>query len=210
MHYATTSAKSPKKFHILHEWHVWKSPNVEKRGSSAEHAMIAASHPEQKPRIMRKAVRQSVYGRSRRQPDPKETAADFWIAHYPSNLIQRLQRHVGVCVQKPKDIAASGIGPSIHLFGTAALAAVNDLIAETFRQLAGSVSARAIDDNNFRSEGSLAQVRQEWAYQARLIKDGNDYRDLHLRFCPNFSLRGYVPNDGSRNKLVARYRSSAK
>jgi hypothetical protein len=43
---ATAPAKSPKKFHIFHERHVWKSPSVNKRRSSAENSMIAASHPE--------------------------------------------------------------------------------------------------------------------------------------------------------------------
>jgi hypothetical protein len=45
MHDATTAAKSPKKFHIFHERHVWKSTSVNKRISPAENSMIAASHP---------------------------------------------------------------------------------------------------------------------------------------------------------------------
>jgi hypothetical protein len=179
MHDATAAAKSPKKFHIFHERHVWKSPSVNKRCSSAEHSMIAASHPEQEPCVMRKAVRQSVYGRRGRQADPKETATDFWIAHYASNLIQRFQRHFGIGMQKPQNIAASGIGSDIHLFRTAALAAPDNMIAETLRQPVGAVSARAIDDNNFRPTGSLAQIREKRAYQRRLIKDRNNNRDLH-------------------------------
>jgi hypothetical protein len=179
MHDATAAAKSPKKFHIFHERHVWKSPNVNKRCSSAEHSMIAASHPEQEPCVMRKAVRQSVYGRRGRQADPKETATDFWIAHYPPNLFQRFQRHFGVSMQKPQNIAACGIGSDIHLLGTAAPAAPDNLIAEALRQLVGAVSARAIDDNNFRPTGSLAQIREKPAYQRRLIKDRNNNRDPH-------------------------------
>lgn len=179
MHDATTAAKSPKKFHIFHEHHVWKSPGVNKRSPSAENSMIAASHPEQKPCVMRKAVRQSEYGRRGRQADPKETATDFWIAHYPPNLIQRLERHFGVGMQKPQNIAGGGIGSDVHLFRTAALAAPDNLIAEALRQLVGAVSARAIDDNNFRPTGSLAQIREKPAYQRRLIKDRNNNRDLH-------------------------------
>jgi len=128
---------------------------------------------------MRKAIRQSVYSRRGRQADPKKTATDFWIAHYPLNLIQRFQRHVGVGMQKPQNIAAGGIGSGVHLFRTAALAAPDNLIAEALRQLVGAVSARAIDDNNFRSAGSLAQIREKRAYQRRLIKDGNNNRNLH-------------------------------
>jgi hypothetical protein len=105
---------------------------------------------------MRKAVRQSVDGRRRRQADPEETATDCWIAHYARNLIQRFQRHFGVCMQKPQNIAACGVGSDIHLLRTAARAALYNMIAETFRQSVGAVSARAVDDNNFRTSGSLA------------------------------------------------------
>jgi hypothetical protein len=184
MHDATAAAKSPKEFHIFHERHVWKSPSVNKRCSPAKHSMVAASHPEQKPRVMRKAVRQPVYGRRSRQADPKETATDFWIAHDPPNLTQRFQRHFGVGMQKPQNIAACGTGSDVHLFGTAAIAAPDNLIAEALRQLVGAVSARAIDDDNFRPTGSVAQVRKKWAYQRRLIKDRNDYRNLHSNSFP--------------------------
>ncbi|HEX4707437.1 MAG TPA: hypothetical protein VH229_06855 [Candidatus Udaeobacter sp.] len=105
---------------------------------------------------MRKAIRQSVYGGRGRQADTEETATDFWIAHYPPNLIQRFQRHFGVGVQKPQNIAACGIGSGIHLFGTTALAVSDNLIAEALRQLVGAVSAPAIDHNNFRPTSSLA------------------------------------------------------
>ena len=128
---------------------------------------------------MRKAIRQSVYSRRGRQADPKETATDFWITHYPPNLIQRFRRHFGVRVQEPQNIAARGIGSGIHLFGPAALAASDNLIAEAVRQLVRAVSARAIDDNNFRPTASLAQIREKRAYRRRLVKDGNYDRDLH-------------------------------
>ena len=128
---------------------------------------------------MRKAVRQSVYGRRGRQADPKETATDFWIAHYASNLIQRFQRHFGVCMQKPENIAACGTGSHVHLFRAAAVAASDNLIAEALRQPVGAVSARAIDDNDFRPSGSFAQSREKGTYQLRLVENGNDNRDLH-------------------------------
>ena len=128
---------------------------------------------------MRKAIRQSVYSRCGRQADPKETATDFWIAHYPPDLIQRFPRHFGVRVQKPQNIAARGIGSGIHLFGPAALAASDNLIAEALRQLVSAVSAAAIDDNDFRPACSLAQIQEKWAYRERLIEDRNNNRDLH-------------------------------
>jgi hypothetical protein len=113
---------------------------------------------------MRKAVRQSVYSRRGRQADPKETPTDFWITHYARNLIQGFQRHFGVCVQKPENIAACGVGSEIHLFRTAAIAASDNLVAKAVRQPIGTVIARAIDDNNFRPTGSLAQIREKRAY----------------------------------------------
>jgi hypothetical protein len=87
MHEATTTAESPKEFHIFHKRHVWKSAYLNKRCSSAEHPMIATSHPEQESRVMRKAICESIYSRRGGQSDPKETATDFWIAHDPLNLI---------------------------------------------------------------------------------------------------------------------------
>jgi hypothetical protein len=164
MHHAATAAKSPKKFNIFHDRHIGEFPSVNKRCSPAENSMVAASHPEQKPRVMRKAVRQSVYGRGGRQSDPKKTATDFWIAHYPSNLIQRFQRHFGVGMQKPQNIAVRGIGSGVHLFSTAALASSNNLVAEALRKPVSAVGTPAIDDYDFRPTGSLTQIREKWAY----------------------------------------------
>jgi hypothetical protein len=180
MNNPTAPAKSAKKFHVFHERYVWKTLRVNKRTPPAEYSMIAASHSEHKPRVMRKTVRQPVYRRRGRQLDPKETAADFWIAHNATNLIQRFQRHFGIGVQKPENIALCGIGSEIHLHGAATLAAPNNLVAEAFRQLIGPISARAIDDNNFRPTGSVSQVRKKRAYQRRFIQDWNDNGDLHL------------------------------
>jgi hypothetical protein len=53
----TAAAESPKKFYIFHERHVWKPSNVNERCSPAENSVIAASHPKEKPGIMRKAIR---------------------------------------------------------------------------------------------------------------------------------------------------------
>ena len=110
---------------------------------------------------MRKAVRQSVDRRRGRQADPEETATDVWIAHYAHNLIQGIQWHLGVRVQKPENFATGCIGSDVHLPGTAACGAPDNLIAEALRQLLGSVGAPAIDDNNFRPSCSLTQIRHK-------------------------------------------------
>jgi hypothetical protein len=85
-------------------------------------------------------------------------------------------------VQEPQNIADRGVGTRIHLFGTTAFAAPDNLVAEVLRQPVCAISARAIDDNNFRPTRSLAQIQEKWAYQWRLIKDRNNNRDLHRRF----------------------------
>jgi hypothetical protein len=59
-------------------------------------------------------------------------------------------------VQKPENFATCCIGSDVHLPGTAARAAPYNVIAEAFRQPVGAVSAPAIDNNNFRTTGSLA------------------------------------------------------
>ena len=128
---------------------------------------------------MRKTVRQSIYSWRGRQADPEKTATNFWIVHDAPNLIQRFQRNFGVCLQEPENIAACGIGSDIHLFRTATLAGPDHLIAEALRQLIGGVSTRAVDDNNFRTTGSFAQIREKGTYQLRLVENGNDNRDLH-------------------------------
>jgi hypothetical protein len=179
MHEATAAAKSPKKFHIFHERHIWESTSLNKRRSPAKYSMIATSHPEQKPRVMRKTVRQAIDRRRGRQADPEETATNFRIAHYTPNLIQRFQRNFVVCMHKPENIAVCGAGSDVHLFRTAALAASDNLITEALRQLIGAVSARAIDYNDFGGTGSFAQIREKRAYRLRLVENRNDNRDLH-------------------------------
>ena len=168
MHDATAAAESSKKFHIFHEWQVWKSPHVIKCCSSAEDSMIAASHPEQKSRVMRKAIRQSVYNRRGRQTDPEETATDFLIAHYPLNFIQRVRRHFGVCVQKPQNITASYACPCVHLRSSSRLRVYN-AIAQGHRQFRSAVAAAAVGDNDFRLRSSVAQMPEKRLDQRSLI-----------------------------------------
>src|SRR5262245_31962363 len=45
---STAAVKAPKKFHIFHNWHFWKSPSLIERCFPAEHSVIAASYPKQK------------------------------------------------------------------------------------------------------------------------------------------------------------------
>ena len=154
---APRAAKSTKKFDIFHKRHIRKPSSIDERRPSAENSMIAASHPEQKPCIMRKAVRQPVNNTSR-QADPKETATDFGIAHYAANLIQTSPWNLGVRMQEPENIAAGRTRPGVHLYRTAAFAAPNKLIAQPYRKLIRAVGACSIDHNDFRPRRSLAQM----------------------------------------------------
>jgi hypothetical protein len=179
MHDATAAAKSPKEFHIFHKRYVWESTSLNKCRSPAKNPMIAASHPEQKPRVMRKTVRQAIDSRRGWQADPEETATNCWIAHYTPHLIQRFQRNFGVCMHKPENIAPCGVGSDVHLFRTATFAGLDNLFAEAFCQPIGAVSARAVDDDYLRPSGSFAQIREKGTYQLCLVENGNDNRDLH-------------------------------
>ena len=128
---------------------------------------------------MSKAIRQPIDSRRGRQPDAEKTTTYLWITHYARNLVQRFRRHFGVGVQEPKNIAGGGFRSKVHLFRPAACAALDNLITEALRQPIGAVSACAIDDDNFRPTGSFAQIREKSPYQRRLVKYGNNNRDLH-------------------------------
>jgi hypothetical protein len=60
-----TAVELAEEFNVFHQWHVWKTANIEKDISPAENPVIAASHTKQNSCIMRKAVRQSVQNTSR-------------------------------------------------------------------------------------------------------------------------------------------------
>jgi len=171
--HAAAAAKPAKKFHIFHKRHIRKPSSFDERRPPAENPMIATSHPEQKPRIMRKAVRQSVNNTSR-QADPKVTATDSSIPDYTANFIQASRWHFGVCMQEPENIAAGRTGAGIHLYRTAAFAAPNELITESYRKLIRAVGACTIDHNDFRSRRSLAQMLEKRPYQRRLIQNRNN------------------------------------
>src|ERR1044071_4913360 len=167
------ATKSTEKFHVLDKRHIRKPSSVDERRPPAENSMIAASHPEHKPRIMREAVRQSVNNR-RRQTNAKETAADCWILHHAVNLIQTSPWHFGVCMQEPENIAPRHAGAGVHLYRAAAFAAPNELMTEPRRKLIRAVGACAIDHDDFRASRSLAQMLEKRAYQRRLIQNRNN------------------------------------
>ena len=140
--------------------------------------MIAASHPEEEPGVMRKAVGKSINKRSR-QANPKVTATHCWIAQYAVNLVQARAWHFSVDVQEPENVAACRTSPSVHLCRSAAFASPDKLIAKAFAQSIGAVAACTVDDNNFSFRRALTEMREKLAYQRRFIKHRNNDRNLH-------------------------------
>jgi hypothetical protein len=140
--------------------------------------MIAASHSEQNPCVMRKTVRQPINQPSR-QANPKIAADNIRMLHDARDLIQTLQWHFDIRVDKPKDLPVRGMCPGIHLHGTTPLTR-NKPIAMTCSDFSGAIRTSAIGNNDFRSGRSLAQVREEASYQRRLVEDGNNDRKLHF------------------------------
>src|SRR5205814_397938 len=57
VYHAAVAMKPAKKFHIFHQRHRGKSTDINKRDSPAEDSVIATSHAEQDPCVMRQAVR---------------------------------------------------------------------------------------------------------------------------------------------------------
>jgi hypothetical protein len=98
---ATAATRVAEKFHIFHERHVWKSTSVNKGTSPAENSVIAASHPEQEPCVMRKAVRQSVYDRRGRQADSKKPPQTLDCA-LSAQSHSKIPRHFGVHARTTK------------------------------------------------------------------------------------------------------------
>src|SRR5438309_10178839 len=101
--------------------------------------MVATSHSQQDPGIMRKAVRQSINGASR-QTNSKKTSRDLRLIHDLLDLVQTSPRNSGIDMDKPKNVAMCGTCPSIHLHGPNGFAP-DDLIAKAHTQLSCFISS---------------------------------------------------------------------
>jgi len=75
-----------KKFDIFHQRHNGKSANTNKRSSTTEDSMIAASYSEQHACVMRETVRQPINQPSR-QANPEIAAYNIRIVHDARDLI---------------------------------------------------------------------------------------------------------------------------
>ena len=177
VYHATVAMKPAKKFDIFHQRHRGKSANINKCTSPTEDSMIAAAHSEQHACVMRETVRQPINQPSR-QANPKIAADNIRIVHDARDLIQTLQWHFDIRVDKPKDLPVRGVRPGIHLPGTTPLA-LNEPIAEACREISRPIDASTVGDNNFGSRRSLAQMLKKRAYQGCLVKNWNDDRELH-------------------------------
>src|SRR5438105_5261216 len=127
---------------------------------------------------MRETVRQPINQPSR-QANPKISADNIRMLHDARDLIQTLQWHFDIRVDKPKDLPVRSVCPSIHLRSPTPLA-LNKPIATTCSEVSGAIRTSAIGDNNFGSGRSFAQVSEKSPYQRRLVENRNNNRKLHL------------------------------
>jgi hypothetical protein len=196
-YHATASPKQAKKFHVFHQRHFWKATNVQEDRAPAEYPVVATSHSQQDPGIMRKAVRQSINGASR-QPNSKKTSRDLRVIHDLLNLVQTTPRNFGVDMDKPKDVAVCGTCSSIHLYRPVTLAYYK-LITKIPREIARAIGTSTISDDNFSARCLLAQVSKKWSYKHRLIKDRDNNRDLRL----SIFHQSFATDINPRNKTAA-------
>jgi len=169
--------KPAKKIDIFQQRHRGKSANIHKRSSPTEDSMIAASYSEQHAGVMRETVCQPI-NQASRQANPKIAADNVRMLHDARDLIQTLQWHFDIRVDKPKDLPVRGVCPSIHLRSPTPLA-LNKPIAMTCSEVSGVIRTSAIGDNNFGSGRSLAQMLKKRAYQRCLVENRNNDRELH-------------------------------
>jgi len=134
--------------------------------------MIAAPHPQQDPGVMREAVGQSIDWVSR-EPNSKVTATYLRIDQDTLDLIQTTPRNFSIDMDKPQDVAVCGVCASIHLYRPIALAHDN-VITKAAREISRCIAASAVGDNNLRVGRPVTQMLKKWAYEWRLIKDGNN------------------------------------
>jgi hypothetical protein len=171
-YHPTALPKQANEFHVFHQLHFRKAAHVDKHSSPAEYPVVATSHSQQDPGVMRKTVRQSINPASR-QANSKVTASDLWINHDALHLIQTLPGHFGINMQKPKDVALRGTSANVHLCCSTAFAHDN-LIAKAPSEISRAIGASTICYNNLASRRSLAQLVKKWPYQRRFVKDGNN------------------------------------
>src|SRR6266581_8159891 len=148
------------KSNIFHQRHLWKSANVQEDSSSAEYAVIAASHSQQNACVMRKAISESI-NQPLRQANPEVTANDIRVIHYAPDLIQTSQWHFSIDMDEPEDITARSARTGIHLYGPIGLTS-NKLIAKARGEVDCAIGTSAVHDNNLSSGRSPAQMLKKW------------------------------------------------
>jgi hypothetical protein len=115
MHHAPASTESPEKFHVLHQWNLWKTADLGKNAAPAKYSVITAPHSEQDACVMRKAVGQAINRGARREADSEKTACHTRIDHDAFDFIKTSPRHFRIRMEKPEKIAARHTGACVHL-----------------------------------------------------------------------------------------------
>src|SRR5262249_1358239 len=151
--------------------------------------MVATTHSQKNPGVMRKTVGQSI-NRVSRQANPEVASDHFRIFHNTLDFIQRTPRNFSINMYKPKDVAARSMAASIHLYCPIG-SAPNELIAKARTEISRAIRASAVDDNNLRFGRSITQMPKKWAYECRLIKGWNNNRELRSTAFHQIGCQGY-------------------
>jgi hypothetical protein len=170
--HATVPPQPAKKFHVFHQWHFWKATNFQESSPSAEYPVVATSHSQQNPGVVRKAVRQSINW-VLWQANPEVTSDYIRVLQYARDFIQASLRDFGIDMYEPEHVAARSTRAHVHLHCPIGVAP-NELIAKARAESRCAVRASAVGHNNLRFWCSVAQMLKKWAYECRLVKNRNN------------------------------------
>jgi hypothetical protein len=174
---ATVTPDPAKKFHVFHQRDFRKPANISEDSSPAEYPVVATSHSQRNPGVVRKTIGQPVH-QLLWQANSKEPAGDYRIVHNTLDLSQTSRRHFGINMNKPKNVAVGSACTGVHLYRPIWFA-YNNVITKSTRAISSAVVASPICDNDLCFRRSFAQVLQKWTYQGRLIKDWDNDREVH-------------------------------
>jgi hypothetical protein len=111
---ATVTPDPTEKFHVFHQRDFRKAANINEDSSPAEYPVVATSHSQRNPCVVRKTIGQSV-NQVLWQANSKEPASDYRVAHNARNLVQTTARNFGINVNKPKNVAVGSVCSSVEL-----------------------------------------------------------------------------------------------
>jgi len=134
--------------------------------------VIAASHSKQNPCIMSKAVGKSI-NQASWEANSEVTPSEIRIIHDMRNLVQTSLWDFRIGMHKPKQVAAGGARPGVHLPGTTAIA-LDQPITKSGGEPICSIGASTVGNYDLRFRRSLPKVLKKRLYQPCLVKNRDD------------------------------------